>query len=174
MEEEFHPIGRVIKPHGVRGKVKIDYYGETASRFPYRRIFIRDLTGKPTPFEVLEVIPHPPRFILKLKGIETIEEAEPLLGREVLLPRRDFPPLQEDEFYWFEIIGMAVETETGRRIGRVKGIFPTGANDVYIVQGKRREIFLPAIEPVIREIDRQKKVIRVAWMEGLWEEEDEV
>ncbi|MBM4322991.1 MAG: ribosome maturation factor RimM, partial [Deltaproteobacteria bacterium] len=74
----------------------------------------------------------------------------------------------------FEILGMTVETEGGRRIGTVKNIFPTGANDVYVVAGKRKEIFLPAIEEVIRKIDCQRKVIRVARMEGLWEEEDEI
>lgn len=174
MEEDFYPIGKVIKPHGVRGKVKVDYYGETPSRFSYRRVFIRDLNGKPIPFEVLEATPHPPRLILRLRGIDRVEETRPLIGKELLLPREDFPPLQGDEFYWFEILGMAVETEQGKRIGIVKEIFPTGANDVFIVEGTRREIFLPAIEQVIREIDRQKKVIRVARMEGLWEEEDEV
>ncbi len=174
MEEEFYPIGRVVKPHGVKGKVKVDYFGETLTPFPYPRVFIRDLSGRPIPFEVLEATPQPPRIILKLKGIDRIEETQILIGKELLIPRGDFPKLQEGEYYWFEIIGMAVETEKGRRIGTVKEIFPTGANDVYIVEGRRREICLPAIEQVIREIDVQNRVIRVAPMKGLWEEEDEI
>jgi len=175
MEQTLCPIGRVVKPHGVRGKIKIDYFGGDPDVFSlYQRIFVKDNSGRPEPFEVLEVTPQPPRLILKLKGIERVEETEGLIGKEILVRKEDLPELKEGEYYWFEILGMTVETEGGRRIGTVKHIFPTGANDVYVVTGKRKEIFLPAIEEVIRKIDCQRRVIRVTRMEGLWEEEDEI
>ena len=75
------------------------------------------------------------------------------VGKEILIRREDLPDLSEEEYYWFEILGMVVETEKGKRIGRVKEIFPTRANDVYVVEGKRGEIFLPATEEVIQRID---------------------
>ncbi len=175
MEQSLCLIGRVEKPHGVRGKIKADYFGEDLDRFPlYKKIFIKDNQGKPEPFEVLEVTPQPPRLILRLKGIERIEETESLIGKEILVLREDLPEPEEGEYYWFEILGMAVETEKGKRIGTVKKVFPTGANDVYVVEGKRGEIFLPATEQVIQSIDRQRRVMRVVRMEGLWEEEDEI
>jgi 16S rRNA processing protein RimM len=174
MEPVFYPVGRVVKPHGVKGRIKVDYFGETLDRFRYQKVFIKDHSGRPEPFEVLEVISQPPRLILRLKGIEQIEGTERLIGKEILVQREDLSEPEEGEYYWFEILGMAVETEKGRRIGTVKKIFPTGANDVYVVEGKRGEIFLPAIEEVIQSIDRQKKVIQVVRMEGLWEEEDEI
>jgi len=59
-------------------------------------------------------------------------------------------------------------------IGELKAIFPTKANDVYVVKGRRKEIFLPATEEVIQSIDLERKVMKVFRMEGLWEEEDEV
>lgn len=175
MDQTLYPIGRVVKPHGVRGKIKIEYYGEDPSRFPpYQKIFIKGDSGQSEPFEVLEVTPQEPRLILRLKGIEKVEETAGLIGKEILVCREDLPELGEGEYYWFEILGMAVETEGGRRIGTVKEIFPTGANDVYVVDGNRGEILLPATEEVIRSIDRTKRVIKVVRMEGLWEEEDEV
>jgi 16S rRNA processing protein RimM len=175
MERDLCPIGRVVKPHGVRGKIKVAYFGVDLGRFPlYEKIFIKDNLGKPELYEVLEVTPQPPRLILKLKGIDRIEETENLIGKEILVPREDFPQPEEGEYYWYEIIGMVVETEKGRRLGTVKEIFPTGANDVYVVEGKRGEIFLPATDGVIRSIDRQRRVIRVLRMEGLWEEDDEI
>jgi len=164
-----------VKPHGVRGKIKVDYFGEDIDRFLlYQKIFIKDNLGKPESFEVLEVTPQPPRLILRLKGIERIEETEGLIGKEILVRREDLPEPEEGEYYWFEILGMVVETEKGRRIGTVKKIFPTGSHDVYVVEGKRGEIFLPATEGVIQNIDRQRRVMRVVRMEGLWEEEDEI
>lgn len=175
MEQALCPIGRVVKPHGIRGKIKVHYFGEDLDRFPlYQKIFIKDNLGRPEPFEVLEVTPQPPRLILRLKGIERIEETESLIGKEILVHREDLPEPEEGEYYWFEILGMAVETEKGRRIGTVKKIFPTGSHDVYVVEGKRGEIFLPATEEVIQSIDRQRRVMTVVRMEGLWEEEDEI
>ena len=175
MEKDLLPIGRVTKPHGVRGKIKVDYFGEDFSQFLlYREIFIKDQAGRLQSYEILEAMPQPPRLILQLKGIERIEEVEPLVGKEIFIRKKSLPDLQEGEYYWFEILGMEVETEKGKSIGRVKEIFPTGANDVYVVEGKRGEIFLPATEEVIQSIDAKEGRMKVIRMEGLWEEEDEV
>ena len=175
MERDLCPVGKVVKPHGVRGKVKIAYFGKDLNQFPlYRKIFIKDHLGRPESYEVLDITLQPPRLILQLKGIEKLEETKNLIGKEIFVRREDLPEPEEGEYYWFEILGMAVETEKGRRIGTVKEILPTGANDVYIVQGKRKEILLPATEEVIRSIDLSKGVVKVVRMEGLWEDEDEV
>jgi len=175
MEKDLLPIGRVAKPHGVKGKIKVDYFGEDLTRFPlYREVFIKDRVGQLQAYDILEAVPQPPRLIIQLKGIERREEVETLVGREIFIKKRSLPDLKEGEHYWFEILGMVVETEKGKRIGRVKEILPTGANDVYVVEGKRREIFLPATEEVIQSIDIKKGRMKVIRMEGLWEEEDEV
>jgi 16S rRNA processing protein RimM len=175
MEKDLLSIGRVVKPHGVKGKVKVDYFGEDLTRFSvYREVFIKNRMGELRAYEILESVLQPPYLILRLKGIGRREEVEPLVGQEILIMRRSLPDLKEGEYYWFDILGMAVETENGKRIGKVKEIFPTGANDVYVVEGKRKEIFLPATEEVIQSIDIKNRRIRAIRMDGLWEEEDEV
>jgi 16S rRNA processing protein RimM len=175
MERDLCPIGRVVKPHGVRGKIKVAYFGTDPGRFPHTlKIFIKNNLGTPEPYEVVELTPQPPRLILRLKGIDRVEEMEHLIGKEIFVPKEDLPRTEEGEYYWYEIIGMEVETEKGRRLGTVKEIFPTGANDVYVVQGRRREILLPATDRVIRSIDCGRRVMRVLRMEGLWEEDDEI
>ena len=175
MEKNLFPIGKVVKPHGVKGKVKVEYYGVD---FPglsvYREIFIEDERGRPEAYEVLEAIRQPPRFILRLKGIEKIEEAESLTGRKIFVKREALLGLEKGEYYWADILGVEVETREGKRIGKVKEILPTGANDVYVVEGRRGEILLPAIEGVIQSIDIEKRVMKVVRKEGLWEDEDEV
>jgi len=175
MGKDPFPIGRVVKPHGLRGKIKVEYFGDDLDQFRfYKKVLIGDRTGRLETFEVLEVIPQPPRLILRLKGIERLEDAEILVGKEILIRKEALPVLSEDEYYWMEILGMVVETEEGKKIGNVKEIFSTGANDVYVVEGKRGEIFLPATEEVIQSIDRKRRVMKVIRMEGLWEKEDEV
>ena len=175
MRENLFPIGKVVKPHGVKGKVKVEYYGVDLHKLSYyREIFIEDEKGNPEAYEILEAVPQPPRLILRLKGIQKIEEAEPLTGREILVQREAFLELGEREYYWVDLLGVEVETQEGKRIGKVKEIFPTGANDVYVVEGKRGEILLPATEEVIQSIDIKKRVMKVVRKEGLWEDEDEV
>ena len=175
MEKRLVPIGRVIKPHGIKGRVKVEYFGEDLDRFLlYREVIIRDPTGRAQTFEVVEAVLQPPRIILTLKGIQTIEETEPLIDREILVPRETLPELAEDEVYWIDLLGMGVETEEGKRLGRVKTIFPTGAHDVFVVEGCRREICLPATAEVVKRVDRERSVVKVRWMKGLWEAEDEV
>jgi len=174
-EKDLFPIGRVVKPHGVKGKIKVKYFGEDLDRFfLYREVFIEDSRGRLQTYEIMEATPQPPLLILRLKGIETIDQVEPLVGKEILISKDSLPKLEEGEYYWFEILGMIVETEAGKRIGRVKEILPTGANDVYIIEGKRGEILLPATDEVIQRIDIKKRLIQVIRIEGLWEDEDEV
>jgi 16S rRNA processing protein RimM len=153
----------------------VAYFGEDLHRLSlYREIFIEDEKGRPKAYEILEAIPQPPRLILRLKGIEKVEEAEPLMGKKILIEKEALVELEDGEYYWVDLLGMRVETQGGKRIGEVKEIFPTGANDVYVVEGKRGEILLPATEEVIRSIDLKKGVMKVVRMEGLWEDEDEV
>jgi 16S rRNA processing protein RimM len=175
MEKDLLPIGKVVKPHGIRGKIKVYYFGGDPSLFPhYREIFIKNQAGLLQSYEVLEAVPQPPRLILQLKGIEGREAVEPLMGKEILIEKRALPDLEEGEYYWFDIMGMVVETERGKKIGRVKEIFSTKAYDIYVVEGKKKEIFLPATEEVIQSIDIKKGRMQVVRMKGLWEEEDEV
>jgi 16S rRNA processing protein RimM len=174
MEKNLLPIGRVVKPHGVKGRMKVEYFGEDLRGFvSYREIFIEDEKGRPEPYEVLEASPQPPRLILRLKGIEKIEQAQPLIGKMILVEKEALPGLEEGEYYWADLLGMKVETREGKRIGKVTEIFSTGAHDVYVVEGKRGEISLPAIGEVILGIDLGNRVIKVARMEGLWEDADE-
>ena len=175
MEKRLVPIGRVVKPHGIKGRVKVAYFGEDLDRFLlYREVIIRDPTGRAQTFEVVEAVPQPPRIILTLKGIQTIENTEPLIHREIFVRRETLPELAEDEFYWIDLLGMGVGTAEGKRLGKVKAIFPTGAHDVFVVEGCRREIYLPATADIIKRVDRERFLVTVRWMEGLWEAEDEV
>ena len=170
----LYSIGRVLKPHGLRGQIRVSYSGDLEGFRLYHEILVGDSQGNPRPYEIEEVIPHPPWLILRLKGISKREETHPLLGREILVREEALPELKEGEYFWHEILGLTVETLEGKKIGKVKEVIPTGANDVFVVEGKRRDICLPATEGVVRSIDREKRVMKVLWMEGLWEKEDEV
>ena len=175
MGDEFLQIGKVLKPHGIRGRIKMEYFGDDLDRFDsYQEVFIPNGLGRPRRYGVLNVVSSPPRLILQLEGVTRIEDVEPLAGKPVMVKRADLPPLEAGEYYCAELLGMTVETDEGREIGYVKDIFATGAHDVLVVEGKRRDILLPVTDLVVTHIDRQKRVMRVHRLEGLWEASDEV
>jgi 16S rRNA processing protein RimM len=96
---------------------------------------------------------HRGRLVLKLEGIDDRSSAEELRGSDVDVLLEDAVPLPDGEYYWQQIIGLAVEDTAGRVLGRVNEILRTGANDVYVVSTAGREILLPAIKDVVRLID---------------------
>ena len=88
MENDLFPIGKVVKPHGVKGKVKVKYYGEDLNQFShYREVLLQDGRGNLQTYEVVEAVSQPPLLILQLKGIDRIEDVTPLIGKEILIRR---------------------------------------------------------------------------------------
>jgi 16S rRNA processing protein RimM len=170
MKGQYITIGRVTGLHGIKGNLRIRYYNETRSDFlSYRKIYLEDRAGYVQPYEI-ETAKIQKKFIFaRLKGCEGIADAEKLVGASVLVKREDLPPLEEGEYFWFEIIGMDVVTDEGRVLGSVEAILPTRSNDVYLVQGKR-EWLIPATEEVIVRVDRGKGQMVIRPIEGLLEE----
>ncbi len=79
----------------------------------------------------------------------------------------NLPPKDEDEYFWFELIGIEVFTVDGRDLGRVAEVIPTGANDVLTVEGPYGEVLLPMIDDVVKEIDIERRRMIVDPLEGL-------
>jgi len=172
--ENFIVIGRVSRPHGMKGEIRIEYFNpEDPHLFSrYQVIFLQGDEGNPQAYRPIAVRPHK-RFILaQLEGIRTKEEAEQLRGNTVLVDPAELPPLEEDEYYWRDILGMRVVTEQGREVGKVTDIVPTGSNDVYVVREGEKEFLIPAIKDVIIAIDREARTIVIRPLEGLLQEDD--
>jgi 16S rRNA processing protein RimM len=90
---------------------------------------------------------------------------------EIFIPFGDVEPLAEDEYYYWQVIGLRVQTEAGRHLGRLEQIIDTGANDVYQVRTETGgELLLPAIAAVIKEVDLEKERIVVHLLPGLVDE----
>ena len=90
----------------------------------------------------------------------------------VQVPREEAIPLEEGEYYYFQLVGLTVETESGERLGRLAEVLETGANDVYVVRGPRGEVLLPAVEDVIRQVDLESRRVVVRLLPGMLPEGD--
>jgi len=165
-EPRFLVIGRVIKPHGVRGEVRIDVHTDTPERFTYlEEVYIgRD---DPIPVGIESVRFHKTWILLKLEGYEDRREAEALRNQWVQVPYEDALPLNEGEYFLFQIIGASVIGEDGVFLGTLTEILETKANNVFVVQGPLGEILIPDIEETILEVDVEDKVVTARLLPGL-------
>jgi len=116
---------------------------------------------------VVKARKHQRYLILQLEGITDRNTAELLRAQYVMVPFEHAVPLEEGEFYLFQLIGLAVHTVDGEDLGRVTEVIETGANDVYVVHGPRGEILLPAIDECVVEINIPAETMTVRLMDGL-------
>lgn len=145
-------IGQIVNTHGNRGEVKIYPLTDDINRFytlSYVYIQVNDVYYK---YNVNGARLHKGMAILDFKEIPDMNEAEKLKGAYVELPETELLPLEEGHYYIFQLIGLDVY-ENQIHIGRLKDIFATGSNDVYVIAGNKKDIYLPATKEVIKEID---------------------
>ncbi|MBI3978046.1 MAG: 16S rRNA processing protein RimM [Chloroflexi bacterium] len=145
----FLTIGRVAAPWGLHGEVKVEVWTEFPERFERTASVYLD----ETPYRVERSHLHRGRAVLKLAGVETIGDADRLRGKLVEVPVEAAVPLPPGHYYHYQIVGLLVVTTAGEPLGRIAEILATGANDVYVVRGGRREVLVPAIRDVVKEID---------------------
>ena len=107
------------------------------------------------------------RVYLKLAGVDDREAAEALRGATIEVPLEQAVRLPPGSYYWHQLIGLAVETKRGESLGRLVDILTTGSNDVYVVRDDARELLLPAIRDVIREVDLENGRMVVELLPGL-------
>lgn len=170
-EPRYLAIGRISRPHGVRGELRAEILTDYPDRL--QTVFAQHLrtlyVGKAhRPFTLTGVRFHQGAMLLTFKECTTRDEADALRGALVEIPLEDAVPLEEDEYYHFELIGMHVETDEGDTLGDIVDVFTApGANDVFVVHGSRGEILIPAIEDVVMSLDVEAGRVVIHPLPGL-------
>jgi 16S rRNA processing protein RimM len=161
-------LGQVSGAQGLLGAVKVRADAEAATTDPAVFAALGEVWIGGRGFQVLKAGRHKNQVLLWLEGVDTRSRAEELAGLKVLGDRRRFPRLPPGEFYWFQVLGLAVVNEAdGAMLGYLDHIIPTPGHDVYVVRQGEREVLLPAVEEVIVEINLEAGVIKVLPPEGL-------
>ncbi|MFQ5593523.1 MAG: ribosome maturation factor RimM [Anaerolineae bacterium] len=165
-EPRFIAVGQVVKPHGVRGEVAVEMLTDFPGRFALlETVFLSQDNPRPVPLESVRF--HKGRALLKLDGYDDRTAVERLRGELILVPIDEAMPLEPDQYYQDDLIGLGVWTTDEEYLGQVVEILETGANDVFIVHGDRGEILLPAIADVVQWIDLEENRMVVELLEGL-------
>lgn len=165
-EPDFLAVGRLRRPHGVRGEILM----EVMTDFPERLIdgMVLYIGTEHRPLRMLRQRTHHKALIVTFEGFETPEDIGEFRNQFVFIPTTSISPLPEGEYYHHQILGLQVISESGDSLGKVVDIIETGANDVYVIQRENAaDILLPAIDDVILEIDLHKGEMRVCLLPGL-------
>jgi 16S rRNA processing protein RimM len=142
-------VGWIAAPWGVHGDLKVQPLTDFPERFQHGAV----LWMQGRRHEVQRSRWSRGLVYLGLSGIDSRNAAEELRGALLEVPESELTPLPEGQYYRFQVIGLEVCTPEGRSLGRVAEILSTASNDVYVVRGGRRELLIPAIEDVVKEVD---------------------
>jgi 16S rRNA processing protein RimM len=164
-EPRYLAVGRVVRPFGVHGELKVEILTDYPEQLARLRTVYLGAAG--TPWTIESVRLHKGAALFKLDGCNDRTAAEALRGALVQITSEDAVPLEEDEYYEHQIVGMGVFEQDGTFLGKVTEVISTGANDVYVVVGPEGELLLPVIKSVILEIDLETDRMIVHLLEGL-------
>ena len=161
-------VGKVIRPHGLDGVLRIFSYAESEKIFLNPGIvYIRLGRGEPSEHRVRSIKPHTNIFLLKLEELSSLEEAEKYRDATIFVSRDALAREEGDGYYWFDLLGIQVHLNTGEYVGKISHIFPTGGHDIYVVTDGDREVMIPASHDIVETIDLENKRMIIREMEGL-------
>ena len=168
MSDEFITIGKVVSTQGNKGEVNILPLTNSTDRFKNLVTVSLRNNKSQTTLNIEKIRIKENTVILKLKDIESIEEAKIIVGSFLEVERKNAVKLPKNTYFIFEIIGLEVYTENNIFLGKVENVISTGSNDVYIVKGEnKKELFIPAIREVVKNVNLEKKRITIKMVDGL-------
>ena len=166
IEPRFLVIGEVAKPHGVRGEVRVLPHTDLPERFTWlETVYLGEENPQPVGVEMARL--HQNIVLLKLAGYDDRDAAESLRGELLQVPETEAIPLEEGEYFLYQLEGLAVFSDEGEHLGELTQVLETGANNVFVVSGEKGDVLLPDIEDVILDIDFENGRITVHLLPGL-------
>ncbi|HEY84472.1 MAG TPA: 16S rRNA processing protein RimM [Chloroflexi bacterium] len=166
-EPDFLVIGKIIKPHGIKGEVSVKVLTDFSERFDELEYISLGDDNSQAEYTVKATRWHKERVLMTFAEIPDRAAAETLRGLYLKIPIEEAMPLEPGAYYHYQLINLNVVTDTGEHLGRIAEIIETGANDVYVVQGEKGEILLPVIKEVILSIDLEARLVTAHLLEGL-------
>ena len=164
-------IGQIVNSYGIKGFLKVVPYTDDITRFDSLKTIYIEKNKKLEEMQIEEVRYHNNLVLLKLKGIDDINDTLEYKNCYIKIDRKDAVELPKNSYFIVDLIGLEVYTEEGTLIGTLVDVFPTGSNDVYVVKDELgKQILLPAIGDVIKDVQLENKKMVVHLIEGLGED----
>jgi 16S rRNA processing protein RimM len=166
---ELIAVGRIVRPQGRRGEVRVEPLTDEPSRLAELAEcwLVPPPQGEARRVEAVWFQGQAP--IVKLDGADTIDAAEALAGRLLTIPRDATRPLPPDRFYGFDLVGCAVRDPEGRALGMLVDVVGAEHHDLWVVRDGAREYLVPAVSAIVEHVDLGERVVVIRAPEGLLE-----
>jgi 16S rRNA processing protein RimM len=165
MSTDFLAVGRVLRPHGVRGELLLATLTDYPEHLSEQKVVY--LGEPPQAHPLAGVRIHRSQLIIRLADCHDRAGADAFRDQIVQIEAQLAAPLAPGLYYHHQLIGLAVYTEAGEHLGELTEVLETGANDVYVVKGPQGELLLPVIADVICSVDLEAHRLTVHLLEGL-------
>jgi len=147
----FVIIGKIAGAFGRKGYVRLIPIADERVFKDLKRIYLKRKGGDYVPFEIEDIRRHKESFVIKMKGCGSMEEAEGFRNAHVFLPEEELPPLGEDEFYYYQLVGLNVYDSSGRKMGKVKSLQDIGP--YHLVELDDGKTYIPFVSEIVKEVD---------------------
>ncbi len=165
---EYFEVGQIVNTFGIKGQVKVVPFTDDVERFEELNEVYIEKKNELQLFQIEQVNYHKNMVIIKFKGINTIEEAEKYINCYLKIDRKHAKKLPKDTYFIADLLGLPVYTDEGKLLGKVDDIYNSGSSDIYVVKDEMgKQVLLPSIPEVLKEIDLKNEKIIVHIIEGL-------
>ena len=159
-------IGRVLRPFGVHGDVQVESLSDVPDRFTrLKSVTLIMPNGESLQTEVLRTRKVNKAYIMRFTDFSSPEEAKKVRGALIQVRQESVPPLPESQYYQFELIGLEVHDEMGRKLGKIEEVISRPSQHLFVVRQDGHELLIPAVQQIIRHVDVQGGTITVASIE---------
>ena len=166
--QEYFEIGQIVNTYGIKGFVKVVPFTDDIKRFECLKNVYIEYKENMILATIEEVSYSKANVLIKFKEFPDINMVEKFKNCYLKIERKDAVKLPKNTYFIVDLIGLDVITEEGRLLGKIDDVFRTGSNDVYAVKDELgKQILLPAIKEVIKNVDLENKKILVNLIKGL-------
>ncbi len=168
MTRDLITIGKILKARGIHGELKVLPLTDFLERFSeLKEVILASPDGNDVKCKIDSVRYQKGFVLLCFEGCSTIDEAKRLINWYVRIPKELVRELPSNQYYWSDLIGMTVYSDTGLLVGEIIDVFSTGSNDVLVVKGRKKELLIPATLEVVKDVDVKNKRMAIHIIKGL-------
>lgn len=162
-------VGKIVNTHGIRGEVRVQRLTDVEERFTVgETLYLVKNNEQPIKVVISSHRLHKQIDLIRFEGYDHINDVENFKNAFLKIKENQLIDLDEGEYYYHQIIGCDVYTNENNYLGMITAVFPTGANDVWVVELENgKEVLIPYIQDVVKEIILPEKKIYIELLEGL-------
>ncbi|MBT5955207.1 MAG: 16S rRNA processing protein RimM [Candidatus Marinimicrobia bacterium] len=162
------PLGKIIKPHGIRGEVKVRLYNCDSETLKMgQSVWVKSEGNDPIIYVIEKLNLQSDKSRLKFKNVNDRNSAELLRDFTLSVCRDEFPETVDEEFYLVDLIGFNVIDQAGKKVGKVSDIMENPANDILMILDGDKEHLIPMVDDFVTLFDFEKKQVTINLIDGL-------